>query len=55
MVTPHYLKKALKYWVYTRSERSCELQAELIQIADLPKKEFDEARKQLELKFKVEA
>ena len=55
MVTPHYVKKVLKYHKYTRSDPSCELQAELIKIADLPKKEFDEKRKELELKFKVEA
>jgi len=54
MVTPHYVKKVLKYHKYTRSEPDCELQAELIKIADLPKKEFDEARKELELKLKVE-
>jgi len=51
MVTPHYLKKCLKYWTYTKSEPSCELQAELIKIADLSKKEFDEKRKELELKL----
>lgn len=54
MVTPHYLKKCLKYWTYERSEPSCELQAELIKIAHLSKEEFDEARKQLELKLRVE-
>lgn len=54
MVTPHYLKKCLKYWVYKRSEPSCELQAELIKIASLPKKEFDEERKKLELKYEME-
>lgn len=53
MVTPHYLKKCLKYWTYERSEPSCELQAELIKIAHLSKKEFDEERERLELELKV--
>lgn len=54
MVTPHYLKKCLKYHTYQKMEPSSELQAELIKIADLPKKEFDEERKKLELKYEME-
>lgn len=51
MVTPHYLKKCLKYHTYNKMEPASELQAELIRIAHLNKKEFDEERKKLELKL----
>jgi len=50
MVTPHYLKKVLKHWVYKKGEPDSELQAELIKNASLPKAEFNELRKKLENK-----
>ena len=54
MVTPHYLKKCLKYHIYKKMEPACELQAELIKIAALPKKEFDEKYNELKLKYEME-